>query len=141
MQMHELLLLNTLTADERAIRESVFIREQGFVNEFDDIDDTAVHAVIYCEDKPAACGRLYTDADGVYHIGRIAVMRKMRGAGLGGEIMDILERKARTLGASEVRVSAQVRAARFYERLGYLRVGAEYLDEECLHICMVKRLD
>mgnify|MGYP000757946618 CR=1 FL=1 len=34
-------------ADARLIRQQVFVEEQGFVNEFDDIDHEAYHAVIY----------------------------------------------------------------------------------------------
>lgn len=34
-------------ADARLIRQQVFVEEQGFVNEFDDIDAKAYHAVIY----------------------------------------------------------------------------------------------
>ena len=33
-------------ADARLIRQQVFVEEQGFVNEFDDIDHEAYHAVI-----------------------------------------------------------------------------------------------
>ena len=31
------------------IRQEVFVEEQGFSGEFDDIDDKAVHAVIYVD--------------------------------------------------------------------------------------------
>lgn len=45
--------------DARAIRQSVFVEEQGFEYEFDDIDETALHLVLYDEnDNPCATGRL-----------------------------------------------------------------------------------
>ena len=43
----------TLPAEARAIREDVFMREQGFAGEFDDIDGRAVHAVLYFDGKAA----------------------------------------------------------------------------------------
>ena len=37
----------TNSPDARAIRQSVFVEEQGFEYEFDDIDETALHLVLY----------------------------------------------------------------------------------------------
>ena len=39
------------------------------------------------------------------------------------------------------RSSAQVQAAGFYKKLGYVQVGDEYLDEHCPHVNMEKPLD
>ena len=47
-------------ADARLIRQQVFVEEQGFVNEFDDIDAKAYHAVIYTGGYPIATGRHWT---------------------------------------------------------------------------------
>ncbi len=56
------------------IRQQVFVEEQGFVNEFDDIDHEAYHAVIYTGGYPIATGRLF-DENGEAHIGRICVRK------------------------------------------------------------------
>lgn len=45
-------------ADARLIRQQVFVEEQGFVNEFDDIDHEAYHAVIYTGGYPIATGKM-----------------------------------------------------------------------------------
>ena len=42
------------------IRKAVFMEEQGFQQEFDEIDDRAYHALILDGETPAAVGRLYT---------------------------------------------------------------------------------
>ena len=39
------------------IRREVFMEEQGFSNEFDDIDKRAWHAVIFTDGKASATGR------------------------------------------------------------------------------------
>lgn len=42
------------------IRQKVFVEEQGFQNEFDDIDYTAVHFVVFNDwDKPIATCRVF----------------------------------------------------------------------------------
>ena len=43
-----------LTDDVKIIRQKVFMEEQGFENEFDGIDDTAIHIVLYDEKTPVA---------------------------------------------------------------------------------------
>ncbi|MGN0639104.1 MAG: GNAT family N-acetyltransferase [Huintestinicola sp.] len=130
------------TAPEAAmIRKAVFIDEQGFENEFDDIDGYAFHAVLFTEDNiPAACGRLYSSDGQSFIIGRIAVLKPFRRSGLGEKIVTALENKARELGGTETELSAQVRAMGFYEKLGYSPFGEEYLDEYCPHIAMKKLL-
>ena len=83
----------TNSPDARLIRQSVFVEEQGFEYEFDDIDETALHLVLYDEnDNPCATGRLFFDD--CMKIGRIAVMKEYRGQSLGSEVIVILEEKA-----------------------------------------------
>ena len=125
--------------DAADIRREVFMDEQGFSREFDDIDNRAFHAVIYCDGKAAAAGRLFEGRSG-WHIGRVAVRKQFRGEGLGALIVRALEEKAVAEGAACIRLSAQVRAQGFYEKLGYTAEGEEYYDEACPHIAMSKRL-
>ena len=126
--------------DAAAIRREVFMEEQGFRSEFDDIDKRAYHAVIFTDGKASAAGRLFEGRSG-WHIGRVAVRKEFRGTGLGALVMMSLEEKAAQLGAERIRLSAQVRARGFYEKLGYTAEGDEYLDETCPHIAMYKILD
>lgn len=122
------------------IRRRVFVDEQGFKNEFDDIDKTAYHAVIFVQDRYAATGRLFDCGCGIAHIGRVAVLRDFRGMSLGSYVIAVLEKKAYDLGFTEIELSAQVRVMDFYTKLGYSPVGEEYPDEDCPHIKMVKTL-
>ncbi len=125
----------------RAVREAVFVREQGFRNEFDEIDAAAFHLLISDGDKPVAAARLFTEDGGLtYHPGRMAVLREYRGRGLGAMAMRALEEKARGLGGILMVLSAQCRARGFYEKLGYHSTGEELLDEGCPHVMMEKYL-
>jgi len=125
--------------DARLIRQAVFVEEQGFVNEFDDIDGYATHIVIYDEGIPAATGRVFTkECNDIYTIGRVAVMKAFRGRSLGAEVISCLEKAAAAKGAREIVLSAQERVKGFYSRLGYQEVGEVYMDESCPHIRMKK---
>lgn len=121
------------------IRKAVFVEEQGFVNEFDNIDGEAYHALLSSGEKAIATGRLFKE-HGEWHIGRVAVIKECRGKELGRKIIELLESKAAELGAQEVGLSAQVRVKGFYEKLGYQASGEEYLDEYCPHITMKKKI-
>ena len=128
---------NNLSEDEKMIRETVFIEEQKFKIEFDDTDDIATHIVMYIDNNPVGCCRLFKQ-DNEYHIGRIAVLKPYRGKGYGEKILLNAERVAKEKGADSISLSAQVRASGFYEKLGYKKHGEIYFDEYCEHIAMKK---
>lgn len=127
--------------DAFCLREEVFVKEQGFQNEFDKTDESCLHLICYEGERVAGCARLFCQGAGVWHAGRIAVAKDCRGAGMGAAIMAALEQKAAKLGGKKLILSAQRRAAGFYEKQGYERVGEEYLDEYCPHVDMEKVLD
>lgn len=126
--------------DAKMIREKVFVEEQGFTMEFDDIDDYAYHLVIYQDSKPIAVGRMYPKNDQVMILGRIASLKEYRGQGIGSKVVQALEKRGKELGYLETELSAQQRAQEFYEKLGYRVYGDEYYDEWCLHVMMKKIL-
>lgn len=126
--------------DAKMIRQLVFVEEQGFENEFDDIDEIAHHLVIYYQEKAIGTGRVFTKDETTMLIGRIATLKQYRKIGLGSLIVAALEKKAKELGYQKVELSAQQRAQGFYEKLGYQIVGDIYYDEWCPHITMVKIL-
>ena len=87
------------------IRKAVFMEEQGFQQEFDEIDDRAYHALILDGETPAAVGRLYTKDGKTYIIGRIAVMPSYRGKHLGERVVTALEEQAKACGAASIALS------------------------------------
>lgn len=131
---------NELIEDAKKIREKVFVEEQGFQQEFDDIDLTCIHMVMYDQSQPIGCARMYED-NGDMVFGRIAVLKEYRHKHLGSQILVQLEKKAQDLGYNKVVLSAQVRASEFYVKNGYVAYGEEYLDEYCPHIHMKKELN
>lgn len=136
--MTEYKIYDFLPDNAKFIRICVFVDEQGFKEEFDDIDNYAKHIVLYNNKKPAAVGRFYTDDGKTYHIGRIAVMKEYRNCGYGKILMDIALNEITKIGGKRIELSAQMQAKEFYEKCGYQSVGKIYYDEHCPHILMKK---
>lgn len=130
-----------LTDDGKNIREEVFVKEQKFVKEFDDIDNSALHIVMYDDSKAVACCRIYMgEGKDEYIAGRIAVIKEYRGKHFGQMIMSKIDETVKMLGGTKISLSAQVRAKGFYQALGYNQSGDIYYDEYCEHIHMEKSL-
>lgn len=123
------------------IRQQVFIKEQGFINEFDDIDKCAWHLVVYDEETPLACCRFFRgDTPNEFIIGRLAVLKEHRGKQLGALMMQEAEKYIKSIGGEKLSLSAQLRVKEFYEKQGFTASGDTYFDEYCEHIHMEKAL-
>lgn len=122
------------------VRRIVFIDEQEFSYDLDDVDAYAHHAVVYDDSTPIAAGRFFFDENNIPHIGRVAVLKEYRRYGVGRYLMDVLEKLAKEIGAEYITLGAQLRASGFYEKLGYIPYGDLYYEEYCEHINMKKYL-
>lgn len=130
-----------LPDEAKFIRETVFIKEQGFQNEYDHIDETAHHIVLYVDSKAVGTARFFTEDGGKsYHLGRLAVSKECRGNNYGKVIVEAIETEVKKLGGTKIELSAQVQAKDFYAKCGYEQTGDVYLDEHCPHILMFKLL-
>ncbi|MDB5839202.1 MAG: acetyltransferase family protein [Herminiimonas sp.] len=119
----------------RAVRDEVFIVEQAIPVEleWDDMDALCVHAVAYdAQGQAIGTGRLLPDG----HIGRMAVSRLARGAGIGAMILQALMEQARARGDQAVLLNAQTHAEDFYARHGFVREGEEFMEAGIPHIQM-----
>ena len=136
-------LYEQLPEEAVRIRTEVFMDEQGFCNEFDEIDKTALHAVLYEDGKAAATGRIYYEEEihNCYVIGRLAVDKACRGKQYGARLLRFMEEEAEKRGGSRIGLSAQKQAMGFYQKQGYYPVGDYYMDEQCPHIWMQKEVN
>jgi len=133
----------TLGPDARAIRHEVFIDEQRIPAEmeWDGADPTCIHAVAYNRfGLPLATGRLLEHVPGVAKVGRMAVRRSMRGSHVGRALLDGLMDAARQRGDREMLLHAQISAAGFYSRLGFVARGPEFEEAGITHVEMVRQL-
>jgi predicted GNAT family N-acyltransferase len=135
-----------------AVRKEVFVGEQGVAEdiEYDAYDAGALHVLAVREDGvPLGTGRLLygeaaadrTDGDpSVGSLGRLAVTRAARGLGVGAALVRAIEDAARARGLTAVDLHAQTHALGFYERLGYVAYGPEFLDAGIPHRSMRRTL-
>ncbi len=132
-----------LEAAARAIRNEVFIGEQRIAAEmeWDDADATAIHAVAFNRlGRALGTGRMLEHVPGVAKIGRMAVAAGSRHGGVGRAVLDALLQAARERGDRQAMLHAQVSAAAFYERAGFVRRGAEFDEAGIAHIEMLRAL-
>ncbi len=123
------------------IRITVFVKEQGFVDEVDDIDRSAIHLVMLDDELPVATCRLFKAADSNdYILGRLAVLREYRGRGFGKIMLREAEKQARQLLAQRLTLHSQYTAKDFYEKCGYTACSEIEYEQNSPHIWMVKEL-
>lgn len=122
------------------IREIVFVLEQGFIDEFDELDNTSTHILISHNSNPIATARFYKISDENFVIGRFAVIKEYRNKGIGRFLMGKIEEKIIENGGKVMELSAQLQAKGFYESLGYRALGDIYYDQHAKHIHMEKKL-
>ncbi len=122
------------------IRQKVFVDEQGFRDEFDDIDDTAIHPVLFNDDDmPVGTCRVFKDEkSGVYTLGRVAVIKEYRGNNYGKMLVEAAEKLVREAGGKELQLHAQCRITEFYDKIGYTSFGDVEYEQDCPHIRMKK---
>jgi len=126
---------NALRLDAQAIRTEVFVEEQNVPVELemDEMDAVCLHAVAYDPSGTAvATGRLLPDG----HIGRMAVRKSARGAGVGGVVLQGLMAQAKARGHDHVALSSQAHAAPFYVRHGFVKEGEEFFEAGIAHVAM-----
>lgn len=152
--------------DAAAVRRAVFMDEQGYENEFDDIDTDAacIHVTLYVDDELAGCSRVFPEPleraadpsaptspaceldDGVspaetYVMGRVAVLAPFRRRGLASKIVEASAAAARKAGAKLMKLHAQEYVIPLYLKLGYTQIApVDYEDEGQPHAWMAKRL-
>jgi predicted GNAT family N-acyltransferase len=120
----------------RRIREAVFINEQSVAPEleWDSEDSQAIHFLALEDDYPIGTARLLSDG----HIGRVSVLRDWRSLKVGERLMQAAIAEAEQRGLRQQRLSAQVHATAFYERLGFRIVSDEYLEAGIPHVDMLR---
>lgn len=121
-----------------SIRKAVFVDEQGVPAdlEWDGKDQECTHVlaeiIIGAKRDAVGTGRLMPDGK----IGRMAVLSKYRGKGVGGEILTALVEAARARKLTEVYLHAQSHAMAFYQRFGFVVEGDEFQEAGIPHLKM-----
>ncbi|MGB0455903.1 MAG: GNAT family N-acetyltransferase [Flavobacteriaceae bacterium] len=125
------------------LRAEVFIVEQDCVyQDVDDKDQKALHVILKKSEEIIGYTRLFWPGDYFKEasIGRVVISKKERDNNYGSELM-----KASILAISEkmkekkIKISAQTYLKIFYNNLGFLESGKEYLEDGIPHVAMFKK--
>jgi predicted GNAT family N-acyltransferase len=132
-----------------AVREVVFIEEQHVPEgiERDAEDARAHHVLAFQAGHAIGTGRLVMMAQpppgehGTWaQVGRMAVVKAHRRAGVGSRLLTALEEEARRRGVRGIMLHAQVLALDFYRHHGYEPAGQRFVEAGMEHLEMRKRL-
>ena len=123
----------------RKIREAVFVHEQQVPKtlEWDGMDARCLHVLAEIDGEPAGTGRLLPDGQ----IGRMAVLRELRGRGIGSAMLLQLIELARAGGMRLLILHAQIHAVPFYRRFGFAVQGETFVEAGIPHTRMTRVLD
>ena len=119
-------------------RAEIFLLEQGIVcQDMDDVDYESMHYFFKSGKRVIAYLRAFiSDKErNVVKIGRVITLEHKKG--MGSDLMkrsmaDIKDR----FNPSKITVHAQKQALGFYEKMGFVPVSGEYLEEGIVHITM-----
>lgn len=128
-------------ADVFEIRRVVFIEGQNVPEheERDGKDDEAIHLIAFHEGKAVGTARLLLQGD-TGKIGRVGVLSGLRGTGIGKKLMLAALDELKSEGMTRAKLAAQIHALGFYEALGFVAEGPEFLDAGILHRDMTRPL-
>lgn len=133
----------TQREDAYYVRKEVFVKEQEvpLEIEIDELEDEAIHFVIYNDEmNPQAAARLRIIEGPKAKLERICVLKEARAFGLGHKLLEALETEAIANGAKEAVMHAQVQALPFYEKKGYKAISEPFEEAGITHVKMTKTL-
>lgn len=123
--------------ESRTVREEVFMAEQGFSYDYDKLDDTATHFVLFYKDMAVGACRVFkSEKDDTYLMGRLAVKKEYRGKDFGSMLVDAAKEYVKAVGGDSIILHSQLQAKGFYEKNGFCEFGEIEYEENCPHIWM-----
>ena len=116
------------------IREKVFIEEQKVTSqlEWDGMDKEAIHFLAFKDKKAVGCARAFVIQNRM-QLGRMAVLKKYRGEGIGSALIQRAITLAKLNQLYAIDISAQCHAIDFYKKFGFEVTSDMYLDAEIPH--------
>ena len=123
------------------VRSEVFVVEQEILyNDFDRKDYKAIHLCGLIKEELVAYARVFDKGDYYENnpgFGRLAVVKKERGKGIGKELVKRSVEVCKTrFSKQEIKISAQAYLEKFYIELGFERRGEGYMEDGIPHCAM-----
>jgi len=111
------------------------------IDEWDGLDNQAMHFLVSsATGAPIGCARLLDetlDGNHLYHIGRVAILKPFRNQGIGHQLMEAVIAQCKKMApANSIYLHAQTERRHFYEVLGFIAEGNQFMDAGIPHISM-----
>ena len=119
----------------KEIRLEVFVQEQEvpLEEEIDGLDEGSTHFIALNEfGQHVGCARLLPTGQ----IGRMAVLKDLRGTGVGAQLLSGAVSEAQSQGFDKVFLHAQLYAEGFYRKAGFISLGDRFMDAGIEHTTM-----
>jgi GNAT superfamily N-acetyltransferase len=124
------------------LRDEILRKPLGLGFTKDELDSERGNLLIaaYEDDRILGCCMLVEEEDQTVRLRQMAVPDAYQGKGIGRALMNFAENLARDRGYRRITMHARKNAAGFYEKMGYKRIGDEFLEITIPHYVMEKAL-
>lgn len=136
-QTNLLSIIKTTTPNDIArcqqIRRKVFVFGQHVpeAEEIDGLDPECTHYLLLEGNKPAGTARIYETANSL-KIQRVCILESCHGRGYGRQLMEYILTDIQN-DPRQVMLGAQLSVIPFYEKLGFVVCGEQYIDAGIQH--------
>ena len=124
------------------LRDEVLRKPLGLQFTAEELEEEKEHLLIgaYEDDKLLACCMLVEENSKTVRLRQMAVLKDLQGKGIGKALMLFAENLARDRGYKKITMHARQNAVGFYEKMGYIRMGEEFIEITIPHYLMEKKL-
>jgi len=124
------------------IRKRIFVEEQGIPEtlEQDGNDSSALHMVVKNGDIAVGTVRIRFLNNQQAKLERMAILKPLRGAGIGRGIITFLEEELKKRGIEQIVLHAQYYVIDFYIKCGFRETGLPFLEADIQHIRLEKTI-
>jgi len=124
------------------LRYQILRRPLGlsFTQEELELEKDNIHLGCFDDERLEGCCMLVPIDKSTIQLRQMAVISGLQGKGIGKVLMQFAENISRDLGYKKLIMHARKTAIGFYEKLGYTKVGDEFLEVTIPHFAMQKEL-
>ena len=124
------------------LRNDILRKPLGIAFQKEELEQEADDILIgaFEDDKLLGCCMLIETEPGTVRLRQMAVPKNLQGKGVGRTLMQFAENIARDRGYRKITMHARKTATGFYEKLGYVISGGEFMEVTLPHVVMEKKL-
>jgi ribosomal protein S18 acetylase RimI-like enzyme len=124
------------------LRDDILRKPLGLKFSPEELEDEKHNLMMaaYEDEHILGCCMLVEENSQTVRLRQMAVLNDLQGKGIGKALMQFAENLARDRGYRKITMHARQNAVGFYEKMGYRRVGNEFIEITIPHYVMEKDL-